>query len=73
MPNTLMLKAPLYLTARVVVLLFVAGGAVLGSSWRGLPPPTPKVASLRCTHPLKFSFQYKYRKDDNIVLVRICG
>jgi len=32
-----------------------------------------RVASLRCTHPLRVSFQYSYRKDDSIVLVSICG
>ena len=32
-----------------------------------------RVASLRCTHPLRVSFQYNYRKADSIVLVSICG
>ena len=32
-----------------------------------------RVARLRCTHPLRVSFQYNYRKADSIVLVSICG
>jgi len=37
------------------------------------PGPSGRVASLRCTHPLRVSFQYNYRKADSIVLVSICG
>ena len=32
-----------------------------------------RVASLRCTHPLRVSFQYNYRRADSIALVSICG
>jgi len=35
--------------------------------------PQTRVASLRCTNPLKVSFQYNYTKADSMVLVSICG
>jgi len=34
---------------------------------------SPRVASIRCTHPLKVSFQYNDRKADSIVIESICG
>jgi len=44
-----------------------------GGGWQWLWSRNPcRVASFRCTHPLKISFQYNYRKADIVVLVSIC-